>query len=1530
MKYDDDVRIYINGSNPNLTADGTYLDCQWWAHSKWNIAFILDPDTINTAADWFGAKVLSSCDISHITEVVSYGGALLYIGPYSDVSFSNLIWDHPFPLIYCSGSFFCEKCRVQHIHSDHGTFHFRGGAVFRDSSFVNITNSEYAIKMEPDSYSQHTALTLSRCNISEISSSKFIVIVINQYSLRNAVNISESTFSANDSSTVFVAITASNGYRPDIGNTVNIERSTFQGAFQMMNIEEYTVSIVTFQSVTVRYSQNIDYRILWDSECSEWSPDSVITVNSQYANLWMENVNVTADLHCSTDKVGGAWPVYVPYCNAPTPFLINNGEAHLGHIRMNGIYDVSRWRTSNNSKYAEYANTGIYFWGNAFIYDSNDKSKYFTAFLNQKEGTLNVDDLHIGFGAHFSMIYNLGTVNINGLRTEFAVNETAYYDQWNLRFMTGIINYYGNLNITNSAILGADKSLIDLYGGSMYFSDSSLAQSMMGITTYYKTNALSLDQVTAYQMGKYHVSLGAAIYFYTGSLRDSFDSFYSEYIFKASSLYIASGTLAIQNCNFSFLDSFGMINVVQSGLFEIDSAGSDSNTLHVLSNSVRVDDDELEFHDFQLLESLLSNVSNTNITYYVKLFISHVERQSANATGLVTIGSGYHFVAGNNEFEISIDLDNVVVVPCLYIDSGDSSGCLSGNTFINVGLRVNSGDIASCKHPDIASNHHGGCWNALSLGPLHSLYGASTFTNSSIEIGEGVNVILDDAVFSSLFNIHGPFGSGTAGIQMYDVKLDDDADILIDPFWNISCHQIMNANESMIRQLALNYSDSANTSSSISIRNDTHFESVDFGFAERVSMDDDKTLSVYPGGLLNISYSFVDSWDNLVDGNTPNISMTLVNEEVGVGSVLHIDGECDICVTGLFIQGIGISDVGKSYAINVTVHDDELLSNNIRFTVSECPSGYGVSGEVHQCAECGRGTYSISPGITTCTQCHDEDLEGIECLGGDSISISYNYWMDISDDGSIMSSECSPHYCCQNMVSCDYNDDRDALCAPNRDPQVPLCGNCIDGYSEMLGTVGCGDCDRNNWEYLLFPMTFAILMSVYLLCFDHSQITNDSTGSDLSHVTARAIMMDDAQAIKVMLFTVLLYFNQILVCILDHGNIRGFTYFILPILHATSVSFDIGGGGGNGQIFTICFIVGLTAKQEILLNLIFPALLLSITAAMLCTKPFHVKWMKLCCCCCPTKQKGRVTYNSAILKALKMTTGSILAVIFKILSCRDISGSNLTVHYYYGDTECHDGLWFVAMISLTVVCAFWIAFDVALWRQSDDERQSKDGNALYSLVRNYKPRYWWWETVLLIRRLLASLFIIMSDRNNYLHAVLNTILCIHFGAQIHYEPFKYARVNRLETVCILTLIFVTGFVNGTELTASDDDDVSHSVICIFLLFLMVTPLLMVFAEFIRIYHHRKIENLSRKQIQRTLSRMHGETERPDIAMSRMVSTKNEASLNEKKSLLSVTAQDILTESESEDMASQSVVGGSEHEENHVYHLMDDADECKEN
>ena len=364
--------------------------------------------------------------------------------------------------------------------------------------------------------------------------------------------------------------------------------------------------------------------------------------------------------------------------------------------------------------------------------------------------------------------------------------------------------------------------------------------------------------------------------------------------------------------------------------------------------------------------------------------------------------------------------------------------------------------------------------------------------------------------------------------------------------------------------------------------------------------------------------------------------------------------------------------------------------------------------------------------------------------------------MNIEENGSIIASDCPNQYCCQAQDGCDYVDDAANLCALHRDPDTPLCGKCVEGYSELLGTVNCGICDGDYYQYLLIPIANAAALSILLLCCDRSSrppppgmtgivnllnlyhcqivfhliVTLDRMTDDppspmpfdqneaLVPITGKDLVRDDIRGLLIMVLKVLLYYGQGLVAIMAQSTIQsGLFYFILPILQIFNLSIDFG-VSDNSEGAGYCFVEGMTAEQEILFDLTIPELLLFITAFMAITRMCGMNWLKYGCCCC-----SQITEYAAFLRALIISIGSITAVIFKVLSCRDIAGSDMSVHFYYGNTECHGTSWYAALLTLAGLLIIWMILDIVTWRQGVDVRQDPARNHLFALVKAFRPGY---------------------------------------------------------------------------------------------------------------------------------------------------------------------------------------------------------------
>ena len=720
-----------------------------------------------------------------------------------------------------------------------------------------------------------------------------------------------------------------------------------------------------------------------------------------------------------------------------------------------------------------------------------------------------------------------------------------------------------------------------------------------------------------------------------------------------------------------------------------------------------------------------------------------------------------------------------------------------------------------------------------SFGSLDDSFGTSYFVNSSIIIGDSVNLAIDDAVFDDS-NGNAIQIDGNSNLQLIDTVFQTEAPLLPN-HCNIDCHQIIKNDTTKIRQLHANCH--VNTSS---LPESEHPESFNFWspyYLMTADSNNENTTSLYPGESLKLDISITDVYGNVFDANhsLKNATIALSNPDLPLNAFLVFDenGYCSSCKTGISLD-VTQSEAGNEYEIAVDARD--FVTNAVRVVVTECPLGYGISSSTSQCEQCDTGKYSIESNLQECNVCN-EDKWSVSCPGADVVIVDYNYWIQIthptnSTDFKMITTDCPSSYCCQKADGCDYLLDFDELCAANRNSSTALCGSCIDGYSELLATADCGICDGWHYEYFILPFIMAVLFCLYLLYFD---VPSKNKPQEEEVSGRKMILMDDWRAFNAIATKVILYYFQgfsfvLSTCININQELKA---SLTPLLELFNLYIDFGSGKSDEESLGFCLFDGLTASSEILLSLSVPIFILFIlTMAMMLGK---------CCGCklnfCCFKNKD-VSYIAAYLRGLLIVIGSVLAVIFKIMSCREI-GDGQYVHFYYGSDSCFDTLWFLSLIGFGIIIIVWFILDFALFRMKE-KRQKRIDNNLYVLIKAYKPECWYWETILLLRRTMLALFTIVSDENSLLNDILTISLCIFFALQIWKQPFRYKRVNRLETLCIFLLIAIVIFVNEGSLTQINDEE--GVILGIFLWICVALPMVIVLYECLRVCKHGICKN----------------------------------------------------------------------------------------
>ena len=276
------------------------------------------------------------------------------------------------------------------------------------------------------------------------------------------------------------------------------------------------------------------------------------------------------------------------------------------------------------------------------------------------------------------------------------------------------------------------------------------------------------------------------------------------------------------------------------------------------------------------------------------------------------------------------------------------------------------------------------------------------------------------------------------------------------------------------------------------------------------------TFDEYPGGELRFWIAVIDENDNIIEPKDFNetIDVTISAES------LNINEEVEVIYSArkLEMQTIELTSTnteqfGSTFNVSLSVENTWLRSTTVDLHIKVCPPGYGVSGS--QCVECVSGFYTLENNTYECKKCPSSD--GIDCNGGTGLVIAQDYWHYSDEDGNINVIDCPQSFCCQLTGGCNYFDNQRSFCAQNRDSDIPLCGSCSDGYSEVFaGSTGCANCKQNQMYWIFAPLV-ACTCFVLFVTFNQKQERGDET-----------YVLPPGQVIRIALLKNLAYYYQIL------------------------------------------------------------------------------------------------------------------------------------------------------------------------------------------------------------------------------------------------------------------------------------------------------------------------------------------------------------------------------------------------------------------
>lgn len=580
--------------------------------------------------------------------------------------------------------------------------------------------------------------------------------------------------------------------------------------------------------------------------------------------------------------------------------------------------------------------------------------------------------------------------------------------------------------------------------------------------------------------------------------------------------------------------------------------------------------------------------------------------------------------------------------------------------------------------------------------------------------------------------------------------------------------------------------------------------------------------SFFPGDSLRFSFIVLDQFQSEINDFESDVSLTgsIIAPDVEFQSRIAFEGgNCLSCERGLRISDITLDHVGQSFTLQVRDTDDLLTVNNLSFTVTGCPVGYGTISGAY-CFRCSENQFQLeSDSKKSCSLC---DVTREYHCTGDSVVVEADHWLAIKgvslvdeavfSDSSLAFAPCPFGYCCSKPGGCDFVKDEAQLCASNRDPLVPLCGACRQGFSQSITSTVCIRCPKAIYiGWLSYSLAWALLIAAMLVYLRSRRVKiRKTTSEDVFRTPNQQARLRLFLILKISFSRVIWYFEQQLSQILLSSS-------VVINLGTLSAIFELNLTNSLGVGTELCFLNGLTAKWKIFSNCVLTCF---IVVMVIVTSLLVRRFLK----------SREVFIRKSLLTLLLIGVGQVMSVALQLLRCQRVG--DVSVHFYFGDEECYGATWVFGIVLLSAIVVIFSVIFVLVVRMSVDARNDKDA-VLQTFIRSYKPQCYLWEFVILSRRVVV-IFVSTIFKSSVASVSLIVVLLGYCVAQNAYQPFMFAEVNRIEFICILALILAI----AVQALVSLDDQAGQQFAYAWFTLLVILPFILLSMQLVTaVYKH---------------------------------------------------------------------------------------------
>eukprot|EP01084_Bolivina_argentea_P211116 359167_1 len=484
----------------------------------------------------------------------------------------------------------------------------------------------------------------------------------------------------------------------------------------------------------------------------------------------------------------------------------------------------------------------------------------------------------------------------------------------------------------------------------------------------------------------------------------------------------------------------------------------------------------------------------------------------------------------------------------------------------------------------------------------------------------------------------------------------------------------------------------------------------------------------------------------------------------------------------------------------ITIYDTNNIAEPflINISIQDCKPGYfknidKIIPGIFKCELCQPNTYTINNG--KCESCHE--LNGIECEGANNINVKHNWYakiehktidtttkrrrlIDNEEEQSYLEIEtanCPPGYCCSERDGCYFSHNnmskKETLCGINRNSSVIMCGQCLNGYSETLSSIGsCKNCDGNQWVIVLYII--GCLLLIYLLYY-------------FSKKERRA-----PHPLNTYLTRSLLFFYQIFGFIIFRSFLPGFQ----TITELTNLTFNFSKEG-------TCLLSNIGPRSKLTMTLIVPIILLFDLGLLFAFIYYKFKYKHKIPSENIDANEGDITFNNQII-SFQTVCDYIIRIIYvqftytflRLSVCAEYDGELFM--WYAGQVECYDsGHIFCWIILCFLIFIFPLILYLIQYYYYNTNRDLFE-KIFTSSTLSYREGCWWYSSIDIFRRgILVSIPLIptipLTGRAVLIMLFTGLLILIH-GAIM---PYRW-RINNWLEIFVLIMIFFSAAVNVSQ------------------------------------------------------------------------------------------------------------------------------------